>query len=735
MKSSKTLFLFGGLVALLALGGTACFNPNSPVSAPTRESDTDTAATAFNDIEPFTVSFSVNGDGSSRSIAGLPRDQLKAETGVRNFAQLIVLDTAGKKLMGFAETTESGTITINALPLGKTYAFLLLMGRKDGGSPPTLLNVGLTQSTLNTEGSTNINIMMYPVVVQTAFSNNAQTIEPVIEAGKPKPVYLPPGDWKVKWTIQRTDAGTDGLDRLRAAQAIIDETEYDLGLDQNGGTNLKIRGLTYKKDGVAVSPAPAVTAISNGIEWDISAYTGNGNIWNSGAVNFNVEYVPFNLTDWKIAYNGQAVQTVCTSGIRWIIRNGVNDAAPDGNTNFAAFGKTDANANGAVAFIVGLDSGTAVPENPDDSPLKITDGTFDGGGGTSPTIGFTTGGYAAGKAQVYYATVSSGAGAPAALSGSTGYLGEFAAAAHTGRVISLTAEDDDVYLLAVKDGVVSAPHLISRWTVDETLIIKDGALSWSQPALPQRNIRFTTAYTGDANVYYAIVSAGADAPSTYTGNLGTFSAGTYSDKKITLPGEGTGVYDIYMVIRRNGRASAPVKINTGFTGRFVGSTGKESIFWSDDGGETWIETKVSSGGASTRVEGIAYDGKGTLVAVLGLTSSGSYPADQYGGNKVLWSDDGGESWNQANLPRNAALQRVAYGNGKFVALPQGGRNYVYYSADGKNWSSSTLPVSNVYWSDMVFGNGMFVAVPYYEDDLTYDSVKNFVLFQKYVYST
>jgi hypothetical protein len=36
---------------------------------------------------------------------------------------------------------------------------------------------------------------------------------------------------------------------------------------------------------------------------------------------------------------------------------------------------------------------------------------------------------------------------------------------------------------------------------------------------------------------------------------------------------------------------------------------------------------------------------------------------------------------------------------------------------------------------MVFGNGMFVAVPYYEDDLTYDSVKNFVLFQKYVYST
>ncbi|MDR0688891.1 MAG: hypothetical protein LBG08_01305 [Spirochaetaceae bacterium] len=39
MKSSKPVFLFGGLVALLTLAGTACFNPNSPVSAPARESD------------------------------------------------------------------------------------------------------------------------------------------------------------------------------------------------------------------------------------------------------------------------------------------------------------------------------------------------------------------------------------------------------------------------------------------------------------------------------------------------------------------------------------------------------------------------------------------------------------------------------------------------------------------------------------------------------------------------
>ncbi|MDR2364054.1 MAG: hypothetical protein LBD65_06525 [Spirochaetaceae bacterium] len=70
--------------------------------------------------------------GSSRSIAGLERDKLRPHTGVRNFAQLMVLDTAGKKLMGFAEIHQTDTIEIDALPLGKTYAFFLLMGHWKG---------------------------------------------------------------------------------------------------------------------------------------------------------------------------------------------------------------------------------------------------------------------------------------------------------------------------------------------------------------------------------------------------------------------------------------------------------------------------------------------------------------------------------------------------------------------------------------------------------------------------
>jgi hypothetical protein len=146
----------------------------------------------------------------------------------------------------------------------------------------------------------------------------------------------------------------------------------------------------------------------------------------------------------------------------------VNDAAPDGDTNFDDFGNTNsaANANGAIRFVVGAKATTPIPTDPSASVLKITDGVFESGADTtSPAIGFTTAGYTTGNAQVYYAAVSSGEGAPAALSGYTGYLGEFAEAAHTAQTISLQAADNDVYLLAVKDGKVSAPYLIPRgWT-------------------------------------------------------------------------------------------------------------------------------------------------------------------------------------------------------------------------------------------------------------------------------
>ncbi|MDR0689590.1 MAG: hypothetical protein LBG08_04905 [Spirochaetaceae bacterium] len=644
MKSSKTTICFVFDI-LLALAGSACFNPNSAILSPARESGTDIAAAAFNDIEPFIVSIAVGGDGSSRSIAGLPRDKLKAGTGVRNFAQLIVLDTASKKIMGFAEIHQSETIRIDALPLGRTYAFFLLMGHwETGASAPTLLNVGLTECPLNTEGHTDINIEMYPLVVNTVFvdwgpSGTGRIVEPVVVDGIPHPADLSPGDWKVEWTIRRTNEGTDGLDRLRVAQAIMENPWYELERDRYTDRHLNVRGLTFTmSDGTVVLPlpSPAVTAISNVIEWDISAYTQTTGKW--GAVNFNVEYVPFDLIsphDWRIAYSGKRVDTAFDldggQAPTWIIRNGVNDQAPDGNTDFAHFG-TDAgsnphaNANGAVQFVVGPRTETQVPSDP-----------------------------------------------------------------------------------------------------NAALLIKDGALSWKQPASPQRNIRFTTdGYTGYAGVYYTITPPGAGAPeylSAYTGSLGAVAAGNHLDKEITLPGE--DVYDVYVLICQGSDVSAPVKINTEFKGRIVAKTNTivGSIFWSGDGGETWIRGTVPQVNAYTRVEDIAY-GNGRFAAVLGTPGDGLLPASL--GDKTLWSDDGGETWTAGTLDTPSLLRHVAYGNGQFVALPLMLKD-AFVSSDGKTWTAKPLPsgLQDIRWAGLVFGKnagaaaGTFVGIPNYAENPDY----------------
>jgi photosystem II stability/assembly factor-like uncharacterized protein len=201
------------------------------------------------------------------------------------------------------------------------------------------------------------------------------------------------------------------------------------------------------------------------------------------------------------------------------------------------------------------------------------------------------------------------------------------------------------------------------------------------------------------------------------------------EKEITLPGK--EAYDVYMVIRQNGLWSAPlkIKIDTKFTGRFVGGD-FDAIYWSSDGGETWIAGRGPNGTMLTlgdknqdgvedylRVQDMAY-GNGILVAVLGTPGNGLLPTVR--STVVLYSDDGGETWNQASLPDNGAiLNMVVYGAGKFVALPLLDSRYVYYSTNGKTWSRTLgMPstMTNIRWKSLVFGNCMFVALPYCQEN-------------------
>jgi hypothetical protein len=79
-------------------------------------------------------------------------------------------------------------------------------------------------------------------------------------------------------------------------------------------------------------------------------------VGDTGSVNFNLKYAPFSLSgsgSWT-AKSTKYFSGSPFSGIpEWIIRNGVNDAAQDTNTDFVKFGNESAyNGNGAVAFTV-----------------------------------------------------------------------------------------------------------------------------------------------------------------------------------------------------------------------------------------------------------------------------------------------------------------------------------------------------------------------------------------------
>jgi hypothetical protein len=95
-----------------------------------------------------------------------------------------------------------------------------------------------------------------------------------------------------------------------------------------------------------------------------------------------------------------------------------------------------------------------------------------------------------------------------------------------------------------------------------TLVVKDGVfVGPAGSTMP--DIRFTTSgYNGDAEGYYAVVSAGPPVPgySAYIGSLGPLTPGTHTEQ-ISLPG--TSNYDVYVIIFKDGAVSAPLKINTG----------------------------------------------------------------------------------------------------------------------------------------------------------------------------
>lgn len=138
----------------------------------------------------------------------------------------------------------------------------------------------------------------------------------------------------------------------------------------------------------------------------------------------------------------------------------------------------------------------------------------------------------------------------------------------------------------------------------------------------------------------------------------------------------------------------------------VVNNGTDGVAYSDDGGNIWSESEMP---VTAEWRKIAY-GDGRYVAVAEGSSStvGAY-------------SDNGISWTQITMP-SGNWYDICYGAGKFVAINRNS-NIMAYSADGITWTSITLLHSD-YWNSITYGNGAFVIVgksyyAYSEDGVTW----------------
>jgi hypothetical protein len=343
---------------------------------------------------------------AARSVAGPTINQINNGDNIRNYLQLIAVDKADGTIASFhearkASASQSLGLKISGLVSGHTYGVLLLQGHwerdyaaETGGkyaytnSPPTLLSTGYTELTY-TSGA-GLRITVWPMYVDTVFTTpGGLRTEPAVNAGKPRAVNLAAAAWDVNWKILRGSNGKlSGLDDLLSAQNAVGGGGYGLA-----ARNLKAVVWTGAD---APEEIDALTLNANTVTLPLAGYTGLPSIGVSGAVNFAINFVPFNVTAGWAKHDASSVFDLSAGPPEWVIRGGLNDLAQDDNTDFASFGKkpvTQANGNGAVRFTVAAPQAAAAGE------LVASDGTR-----TDATITFTASGYT-GTAQVWYAAV------------------------------------------------------------------------------------------------------------------------------------------------------------------------------------------------------------------------------------------------------------------------------------------------------------------------------------------
>jgi len=131
-------------------------------------------------------------------------------------------------------------------------------------------------------------------------------------------------------------------------------------------------------------------------------------------------------------------------------------------------------------------------------------------------------------------------------------------------------------------------------------------------------------------------------------------------------------------------------------GTYVALAEPNFVQYSEDGGDTWLESNLSFVGDYTRV----INGANRFVAIAQDTNTCGFSYD-------------GITWNTRALPATARWIDIAYGNNVFVAIAENSQTAAY-SSTGLTWSSTSLPVGDDstgdQWRSIAFGAGYFVAI-------------------------
>lgn len=157
----------------------------------------------------------------------------------------------------------------------------------------------------------------------------------------------------------------------------------------------------------------------------------------------------------------------------------------------------------------------------------------------------------------------------------------------------------------------------------------------------------------------------------------------------------------------------------------TGSMNIAAVGWDHIHPGTAIETQLDNSSiyyVEPRIQYSKPEFSQALTTVNTAAVGTAWSSIAYGNNKFIAlpngnaiagiSNDGGQTWSPMALPTSQPWSGIAYGNGRWVAISTGDlvtATTIYSINDGEGWHMSAMPNPGN-WSNLIYGNGKFISI-------------------------